>query len=148
MVEHIWSVFCRRAVVDEQTNNVSLFEIIEQISGEIPASLTPDQRPAVAIDAQLISFWIRDTEEVPEKGKARISYIGPSGDALIPPREYDIDLTAKSRVRSIGTISGLPTPESGYYRIKVELSKDDTEWTEVASIPLDVRLTVTENGGG
>jgi hypothetical protein len=41
MVEHIWTVLCSHAVVDKDTNNVSLHNVIEQVNvkGTIPAQI-------------------------------------------------------------------------------------------------------------
>jgi len=32
MLEHIWSVLCSRSVIDSETNNVSIQDVIEQIT--------------------------------------------------------------------------------------------------------------------
>ena len=37
MIEHAWSVLCTRSVTDRESNNISLFEVIEQISTVGPA---------------------------------------------------------------------------------------------------------------
>ena len=31
MIEHIWSVLCSRSVIDSETNNVSIQDVIEHI---------------------------------------------------------------------------------------------------------------------
>ena len=142
MVDHVWTVFCTRSVIDKDTNNVSLFEVLEKISavGEVPEEKGKEKVvPAIPINAHLVTLWARRNPLISVKGRARIVFESPSHNLLFQ-REYEVDLSSFLRTRVRSEISALPVPESGWYRFKVELLSESGNWQKVASIPLEVEL--------
>lgn len=142
MIDHVWTVFCTRSVINKDTNNISLFEVLEKISavGEVPEEKAKEKvMPAIPINAHLVTLWARRNPLLSVKGRARIVFESPSRKPLFQ-REYEVDLSSFLRTRVRSDISALPVPESGWYRFRIELSTESGSWQEVASIPLEVEL--------
>jgi len=132
VIDHVWTVFCSRAVIDKRTNNVSIQNIIEQITikGE------PKSDAAIPIVCEVVTLWARADFDVPAQGRLRLAYLSPSGKVL-NSMEREIDLSKSRRYRIQTIFQGLPVEEPGRYTFRVELENED-EWHQVATIPLEV----------
>ena len=144
MAIHVWSVFCSKSSVDRNTNNISLFDVTEQLNLSYEGDLVagPVMVPG---EFDLVSLWLRSNVEKPESPVLRASVIGPNGKTLVGP-EHKIDLATAPRSRSILKMNAVPINGNGYHFFLVELRNEGTKvWQEVARIPLDVRLTRVES---
>jgi hypothetical protein len=134
MTRHVWTVACMHAVIDQESNLVSLLDVIEQIN--IPGKPAPDK--AVGLTLDLTTLWVRENPETPEKGRARITLVSPSG-AELKSIIMDVDLSAHERLRSRGRFVGIPAPEDGRYTFRVDSAPENSEeWIQVALIPLQI----------
>jgi hypothetical protein len=135
MIEHVWTVICSRAVVDGDSNIVSLQNVIEQINvvGEPP----PDA--VIAIELEVMTLWARKDFDVPARGHARTAFLLPSGKPGIGPIESSIDLTEFKRHRSRGRFTALPIGQPGRYTFRVDYRGEGaSRWRRVAAVPLEV----------
>jgi len=134
MIDHVWTLICTRAIIDRDTNNLSAFNIIEQI--QIRGEPTPDG--VVPIGLEVVSLWMRSDFNVPCRGRWRLSFLSPSG-IQIKTVDGELDLSKYERVRARRFFMGLPMSEPGRYRFVLELQNEGKEdWQQVASIPLKV----------
>lgn len=133
MLEHIWSVLCSRSVIDSETNNVSIQDVIEQIT----INAEPAENGFLPFPLELITLWGRKEFNEPSKGSERVIFESPSGKSEIVS-EAVIDLTKVERHRHRVRFPGLPVSETGKYYFKVETKNGDNEWREVSAIPLKV----------
>ena len=138
-MKHIWTVACSRAVIDQDSNNVSLQNVIEQLN--IADDPTPDG--VLPIEVHLITLWSRADLETPSQGKSRVRFLTPSGKVL-GTFESDIDLSESERLRLRLRFASLPLRESGIHSFRVDLKKaESSRWRNVAEIPIDVRFGPT-----
>lgn len=136
MINHVWTVICSRAVVDNESNNVTLQNILEQF--RIKAEPEPDG--VIGIPFDIMTLWIRSDENVPEKANTKLILVSPSGK-IIHTYETDIDLTNHERFRSKAKFSGLPASKSGRYLFRVAIQQEKSEeWKVVTEIPLSVNF--------
>ncbi len=134
MVKHVWTVICSRAVIDRESNNVSLENVLERI--RINAEPEPDG--FIGIPFTVISLWIRENDELPTKSKTRLEMVSPSGETRVV-NEVDVDLTEYIRFRSITRFSGIPADRSGRYSFRVAVQQEGSkDWDIVAEVPLSV----------
>jgi hypothetical protein len=134
MIRHVWTVACIHAVVDQESNLLSLLDVIEQINISGP----PAPNGAVGLTLDLTTLWVREDPEVPEQGHARITFVSPSGAGL-KSILTNVDLSEHERLRSRVRFVGLPAPEVGRYTFRVDFANEGTEeWNEVASIPIRI----------
>ena len=133
MIDHVWSVLCARAIIDKQTNSISIHDVIEQITikGE------PASNGLLPMQFDLVSFWIRSNPKEPTIGEMRMSFISPSGDKKMG-LEGPIKLTDHERIRNIIRIENLPIHEPGRHYFTLEQKVDNDDWKQVAAIPLSV----------
>lgn len=132
MIEHIWSILCSRSVIDAETNNVSIQDVIEQII----ISAKPMDNGFLPIQLELITLWGREANDA-IKGVERVTFISPSGKTEVVS-EAEIDLSKVERHRQRVRFPGLPISDSGKYYFKVEMKIGTNEWKQVSAIPLQV----------
>ena len=143
MIEHIWSVVCERAIVNRDTNNVSMVEIVEEIGipHELNELMLEGKVGAIAVNLTIVSLWVR--RDVPERGHGRVMVEGPSHErptGRSGVSAFAVDLWENARMRTIGKIGVLPFRGVGEYRFLVQLQQEGREmWEDVSSIPILVR---------
>jgi hypothetical protein len=139
MIDHIWTVVCSRAVIDNQSNNFSLQNVIEQLS--VQDRPGPEKRLYIRLN--VASFWVRTDPAVPATGFFRLRLQLPSGETVDMADELEIDLAEHERFRTRVALLGLPLREPGRHHFVVDLRSDgETEWRRVSAVPL--RLNFTE----
>ncbi len=140
MIEHIWSILCSRSVIDYETNNVSIQDVVEQITinGE------PVDNGFLPFPFELITLWGRKDNHETAKGIEKVTFITPSGKTDVIS-EAEIDLINVERHRQRVKFPGIPISEAGKYYFKVELKNGSNDWKEVAAIPLVVVFQQKQN---
>ncbi len=145
MIKHIWSVLCQKSSVDQQSNNVSLFDVFEALEVDIsPASnvKVPDDNPEfnIPVQYQVVTLWTR-TDTKNAEGQIQITLVNPYGKEKILVNSELKFPSDKRRMRSINQIQGLPVNKSGDYHFIVEL-KQEEKFQKVADLPLEVKLNI------
>ena len=98
MIDHIWSLLCGKSSTDRETNNLSLFDVIEQINllGPVPE---PGQQTLLPMPFELISLWSRSDPTHAEESTARIKLLAPNSVELLT-QEFPINLNPVIRLRT------------------------------------------------
>lgn len=140
MAKHVWSVLCRRGVVDQITNQVSLHDVIEQVNvGALPQ--TPDAVPngkvALQIEMMVVSYWVRDNADKGERATERVQIVAPGGE-IAAFGQIAFDLEKFTQARNLTTVAGLPFSGFGAYWVDVSRLVQGDEWESVARIPFTV----------
>lgn len=147
----IWAVLCLNSVIDRQTNNLSLFNILEEISVlPVPAQGPQSKGPGdltFAPTFELVTLWGRSDENVPERGYGRVKLSLPASSSEAPKVavEYEVDLTKYLRLRQIGRIHGLPAAGEGVYTYTfiIEGKNEGQDWSPKFELPLRVVFQTT-----
>jgi len=133
VIEHVWTVVCSRAVVDQRSNNISLQNVVEQIS----LNGTPTPGTGLRFPLDVMSLWARADLDRPAQGRGRLRFLSPTG-ALITETEFEIDVSGTHRrYRATIHLEGFPLDGSGKYTFHTDFW-EGTEWLEVASVPLEI----------
>ncbi len=134
-MKHAWTVLCRRTLIDDQTQSLSMIDTVELIEFE-----TNEEVSALPIDLMLVSLWWRTEADQPENGKGRTQIIYSANDQSLINMEYDIDLTKAPRHRLLGKLQGIPFVGSGIYQIVVQVFDESVDaWQNVATVPLQIQ---------
>jgi hypothetical protein len=136
MINHVWSVVCGRSSTDRETNNLSLFDVIEQLNvlGPLPDA---GAGAAIPVPFELVSLWSRAQAAEGEESTGRAKLIAPSGaEAFV--QEFPINLTANQRMRTQLRSIGFPLLGVGRYTFTVEIRRADQVWETVARIPVQL----------
>jgi hypothetical protein len=137
MIEHAWTVLCRKAIVDPQTNNATLVETVEQINATGVVNF-PTLAP---MQMELVSLWYRSDVATPARGQGRVTFLGPDGHETVPAQVFSIDLSAFVRVRSIAQLPGLPVTGPGMYYFQIAvLDQGNEEWRNVGRVPVQIAV--------
>lgn len=136
MIDHIWTLICSNAIIDKDTNNVSIFNVIEQLT--IPNSFL--EKDIIGIRFEIITLWSRTNPIEPSIGNSIIDLYAPNGK-LLKSLESKLDLSTYERLRTRGQFEGLPFKGDGIYRFVIKYRSDQLErWKKVASIPLQIKI--------
>lgn len=142
MIKHIWSVLCQKSVVDSESNNVSLFDVLEQlqidIASNIPNNVSNSKNIILPIQYELINFWSK-TGNGEEKADVKIILKDTTGKE-VKKIEKVLTIPEKNRrMREINKIQGLPISGNGNYKFIVSIkNSNDDNYKDVAEIPLEV----------
>jgi hypothetical protein len=136
MIEHVWTVLCRDSVIDRDSNNLSLFNVLEQIT--VHSEMEGDEAAVAPIEMEAVSLWSRSDDDVPAKGVQRLTLLSPSGETLASG-EQEIDLSKHRRFRNRVRFGGLPVKGAGRYIFRVEQKNEgEAEWQHVTGVPLEL----------
>lgn len=152
----IWAILCERVVIDRDTNNVSLFNVIEEVTvpAQPPLALSQMNIPAGVSPGmfELVVLWVRSDFEVSERGRGRVRLLVPTAkgallvsaakDALI--RDFEVDLTQFLRLRTRLRFPGLPVGDTGTYRFVIQGKAGDSEWSTMFELPIRVLIQAQE----
>jgi hypothetical protein len=117
MPKHLWTVFCSKSILDRNTNNVSLIEVVEELTiGLTQGSAIPSDNPVVIpITASLVTLWVRNDPLSSESTVGRFYLIGPANQKLAEAASTSIlknitgpdalQIQARFRFRGQGLIS-------------------------------------------
>lgn len=139
-MRHIWSILCTKSVIDKASNNVSLFEIIEEI--HLPPEIREvEQKNIEAIAAMpfdWVTLWVRSKVDEPESGNVKDMIVSPSGKIIVV-KEYGVELYKHKRSRITRRIPMPPSNKTGVYGFRTYV-KDERRniWRKVAEVPLEV----------
>jgi hypothetical protein len=138
----IWAILCERAVVDRETNNISLFNVVEEVAvpAQPPVSLKELGLPhgVVPVVFRLVVLWSRSDQGVPEKGRGRVR-VGMPTETIAFGGEFDVDLMEFLRSRAMINLPGLPIGGGdGIYRFLIDGKTNSEDWTQMFELPLRV----------
>ena len=136
MIRLSWTVLCTRSSVDSESNNISLFEVLEQLTLSAP----PPGPGVVVFPHEVVSMWTRENLAEGGVAETRLVIVAPDNTRTEGP-PINIDLTAFHRTRLRGRTPGLPVGAPGLYWIATEMRQGDgPAWIEVGRVPLEVRF--------
>ena len=136
MARHIWTILCSKASIDQQTNNISIFDVIERLT---IAGAPHDATIALPIQANLVVLWMRSEYTTPEAAVGRFTLVAPNRTTL-GGGQFEINLgDPHIRARNIMRMNSLPLQGPGVYNFVIELQDpENNTWSVVATLPLEV----------
>lgn len=141
-MKHIWSVLCQNSSVDIESNLLSLFNCVEEISLIIDPTKAPKNDKIVfPIKFQIVSFWIVEDTNKDDVLEIKIDLLDPDKELL---NHFEKNFNIKKnilRFRSRINIEGMPVTKEGRYTFKVWKRKSGKkEYEVVTEVPLDIKI--------
>ena len=140
----LWALLSENVIVNERTNNVSLVEVIEELT--IPAQPphgtdVTGQEPNTLYNSWLSILFARSDPQVSEMGHSQARMVTPSGREAVF-LDINVDLTQHPRSRSMVRMNSFPLPlsEEGEYAFKVEIMSDQGASEEAFELPLRINI--------
>ena len=148
-VDHIkcvWGLLCSLSSVDQERNNISLFNIVEQVN--IPAEYFAEQKKKnnliFPLSYEIVLLWRRtldlgiSDEEI--FADIKIKTIDPTGKILqevLSPLKFPMGI---KRLRSRFAMQGVLASMPGDYVHQIEIKmSDQNEFKTVLEIPYEIR---------
>ena len=140
-MHHTWSVICSDFSIDTDSNNISLFKVLERIIFSVDENRATSLREEhghlpVPVNFTIVTMWWRSDIDQSETGLSRLILQNPDELETVIA-EQRIDLESHLRNRLIVQSDGIPFTRNGIYHFVVQIKVDD-EWDTVAEIPLEV----------
>lgn len=130
MPEHLFTIVAAGHSVDVQTNNLTLFKVIERIGA--PAL------PVTVNELDIITLWRRAADEEGVQYVHGLRLVNPDGEEIASfDRPFVFE---RPRQRMLMTLANIPFQNTGTHRFEVYIRRSDTtEWgSRVASYPIEV----------
>jgi hypothetical protein len=154
MAHHVWSVLCLRGIVDAETQQITLFEVVEKLTitatrdavkRDIEEATAKGKVPLMTHPMQIVSWWVRSEHDVPEEGALRLRVLSPSGEGPqagpfpINLRDnHGFRFSAKNPAVPIHNIEDLG--KYWWYIMEQRTGEGEEDWETVARLPLKVEL--------
>lgn len=138
-----WVLVVQLASLDRQTNNLTLTNVIEELT--VPATaIEPPTGKVVAIHPAftVVMRWIRDDLKVPEKTSARLRIFSPSRRKPLGNGDIVVDMTGQIlRTRAMVQFPFFPYAGPGEYRIDVQqkIEGRTESWRKAGATSIFVR---------
>lgn len=145
-VNHEWSVLCSQALLDKETNNLTLVNVIEQVAFDVQVpkgQILPEGAQIFPMNSVLISR-IRKTTNDNEtvSGKWGVKVLGPEKEIFgFFEKEFEMGSGIKN-FRMKANIEGMKVTSSGVYCFEVSLKEGESDYEVVYSVPLEIKLDV------
>ena len=140
MIKHIWSILCEDSSVDQETNKLSIRNVLESIQIKVQGILP--EKSAIPIPFEIVSFFTRADSNTEEEIQLKTKLVNAEMDQLGKDFAANIKFPAKSnRLRARSRIQGLPIKGEGKYAfiISFKISKEK-EFKTVAELPLEIKF--------
>ncbi len=146
-INHVWSMICSGVSIDRQTNNLSIFNVIDQIrvpkNGLVRAEgqSGKEGQLAVPISFNLLTLWERPTSDTEERASVEIRVVEPD-KKVRKIASYELTFASGiKRLRSISPWGGIRVSSSGLYDFKLFLKEDGQSiFREVGNVHLDIEI--------
>ncbi len=134
-IKYLAGHVCLHTIIDKDSNNISLIEIIDQINIETSGT-DANKTEYGLIDFEVVTIWERPEIIKPIISRGGISFISPDGKTLFQ-EEFDIDLQVHFRCNIVMTISGLAINKEGMYSFQIKsFNEKNNEWITAGNISL------------
>jgi hypothetical protein len=115
-----WAILCSDSSIDRERNNVSLFNVIDQIN--VPGEVVITENAVLGIKLQLVAMLRRDKENLSnEKYNVLFEQIGPKGVSLSRNEVVAEFPEGNHRIRLIFAFNGLPVSEIGAHVFNISI---------------------------
>ena len=140
-MKNIWSVIFNRAVVDEKTNSISLFDCVEEITVNFskPEDISVPQKN-IPINFTIISLWSDNEVSQDRKFEYLLEIIDPQGKKINEFSNFPVIEKGKKRLRTIVQMNGMQITSEGEYTLVVKYKKDSEKFIIASKIPLDIKF--------
>jgi len=131
--EHLFTIVARGHSVDVQTNNLTIYSVLEEIgAAELPFAI-----PQFGI----VTLWRRQEGEEGVSFMQRTRLLDPDGAEVF---NFETEFALhKRRHRSLGTVNMVPIEKAGQYLFEVQIRQVDeaeTDYRTAGHFPLEVQV--------
>lgn len=140
-MKNIWSVIFNRAVVDSNSNSISLFDGVDEITVNF-SSLEEMQKSTknIPIHFTVVSLWKDDDISRARRFDCVIELLDPNNKKIAEFTNSPIFDQGKKKLRTITEMNGMTVTEEGEYNLVVKYKENDGKFITAAKLPIDVKF--------
>ena len=141
-----WVILCKQSIVNAETNNISLIEILEEVY--IPKPPESEGIPFYPFDYEVLVQWQRDNHEDEQEIAFNLEISSPFGQSLLNSQRSVFFDKNEPKIVARTRLPGLPVPEEGLYKYKIQLPKQLEEeiiWETVKEVALEINYLDDED---
>jgi hypothetical protein len=143
-MNHIWSVLCKKSIIDIDTNNITLNEILEEVSFGVPLETALKFPANFNFEYELVSFWTSSIFKGGEKFYTEIELISPDKKVINKFEQEMAFPEGKTKLRTRIKANIITATKEGEYIFKVKAKAKKFEKFKVfAEIPLTIAIKRT-----
>lgn len=140
---------CGKVVIDRTDNNVSVSDILQEISAAVPKELMPVPVKAIVPSSWTVfSMWYRDADIQSAPFDVQSRVIAPDGSTLLdalPSSHVTFDNNTKTSQRVINLLQGFPIGAPGVCHVLLMTKAEgESDFHEVARYPILVKHIALE----
>ncbi len=145
-IEHIWSVICTSSSNDKQSNNMSLFNLVEEFSLQISKNeakkIKDKKKLVIPFNQEIASRFFKSKKGVSVIFEMRLDIVTPSSKVIKGKEIKTFNFDKKfSNIRIVNRVSTIPVEGSGLYRFSMKIREvGETKFVEVGSIPVEINI--------
>ena len=136
---------CERVVVDQDTNQISVLSILQDLNVAVFPGATIPEKALAPMFWSSFSLWESEDSDHGVSFDFKTSLESPSGQ-ILTHQEITTSEVTKPAVRVITKFSGFPISEQGSYHVLQSIRKNpDGEWEQVSTFRITVKHVPTED---
>jgi hypothetical protein len=144
-IKYIRTILCAKSIVEAESGNISLIELIEAITISIPQPLPQDKPTGLPFGFEVVSFWTKEKDADDAQIDLKLDAIDPKGTLLNSHNGIFTFPKDKDSMRFIFKIAGFNVTESGIYLLRLSYKKHgETEYVVAEETPLRLTLQVLQ----
>jgi len=155
-VKPIWSILCQESSTDLDTNNISLFKILEEIKFGFKMEeldklknhpkFDPTKPIVLPFSSQLVILWKNLSDKADLDFPVKIVLKDPNEHTIQEISNNFVFQEGKERLRTVISVNGIPLTRSGEYTYSIMTKQNkDEDFEEIASIPIKISIDLNRD---
>ena len=137
MVDLVWTVFCKRAIEDRRSGNLSLIETIQRFTVQVKPGLT-ETSIGVPVDSIIATLWANSDSDETATADVSVSTTPPDGK-ITENATFQLKIAPNGWARWYINVQTMQLRGPGRYQFIFKVKQSGQKrWKKVATIPLDV----------
>lgn len=144
MIKHIWSILCRRTIIDSDTNNLTISDVLEELKVDIKVQQKDADKLKlinIPLEFEIVSLWKKEDRNQHQKADSTIEVISPDGKLMKTFSQIVEMPVGMKRLRSRMKVMGFAIENEGEYIFKINIKEEGNKmYKTVAELPFEVHL--------
>lgn len=129
---------CQKAIVEQQTNVLSLLSLIQHINVQVPVGATVPENAAIPMDWVAVSIWEQEHQDRGKTFEQRCLLV--TGDNRVRLETLPAVFEFKDQQhRVLNQIAGLPIGTAGRHSLKCQIREQgQADWIDSGTYPITI----------
>ncbi len=144
-IEHVWTIICSGSTIDQHTNNISMFNLVEKISANLETdseTIKNGKKILMPFNQEVITRLHRTGEPKDLPIEFRVDIVSPDGKLLGEGDVQKIAFAKKFKnMRFRVNVANIPVIGSGTYRfVAMMRNVGESKFIVAGSVPIEIEV--------